>query len=243
MVFDPKYLLDITFPQGNGKSIPLKAGMQLSLNGTKIQVHRSEQRYNNCMPTETSQPPNIAVSGQVTRLQRFVVTMLDLDAPTPEFPRDAQVRHLLAGNFVRTVASHDDPKELMLLTRPVSRWYEPNPPMGSDPHRYAVSRLLPRSDLTYAPFVSYVFLMFEQPREFLHQQLLTPQTPITSFNISDFAQKIGLGNPVAGTYMLVGPDLCEHGFCEPAWRACLTLPRQRSDEMTNINVDIYRFLQ
>lgn len=93
------------------------------------------------MYAETFEPPKIAVSGEVTRLQRFVMTMLDLDAPTPELPNEAQVRHLLAGNMVRTVESFDDPKELMLLSRPVSRWYEPTPPAGSDAHRY-VSILL-----------------------------------------------------------------------------------------------------
>lgn len=34
IVFDPKYLLDIQFPQGFGKTVTVTAGIQLSQNGT-----------------------------------------------------------------------------------------------------------------------------------------------------------------------------------------------------------------
>ena len=51
----------------------------------------------------------------------------------------------------------------------------------------------------------YVFLLFEQPQGFKEQKEITPDTGRDAFNVSQFAEKVGLGEPVAGTYMLVGP--------------------------------------
>ena len=52
----------------------------------------------------------------------------------------------------------------------------------------------------------YVLLLFPQPAGFDNQTLVTPNTPISNFNISAFAAEVGLGNPLGGTFMLVGPD-------------------------------------
>ena len=53
---------------------------------------------------------------------------------------------------------------------------------------------------------SYIFLLFEQPRGFNQQTLVNASTSIANFNISQFAIEVGLGNPIAGTFMMVGPD-------------------------------------
>lgn len=52
----------------------------------------------------------------------------------------------------------------------------------------------------------YVFFLFEQSRAFATQKLINTTTPITNFNISQFALEVGLGQPLGGTFMLVGPD-------------------------------------
>ena len=52
----------------------------------------------------------------------------------------------------------------------------------------------------------FVFLLFNQPSGFKDQKEVGPDTSLTGFNISQFADNCGLGEPVAGTYMLVGPQ-------------------------------------
>ena len=52
----------------------------------------------------------------------------------------------------------------------------------------------------------YVFLLFEQPLGFNSQTELNATTSIANFNISKFALDVGLGNPLGGSFMLVGPD-------------------------------------
>lgn len=52
----------------------------------------------------------------------------------------------------------------------------------------------------------YVFLLFSQPDGFDAQTILDSSTMRTSFNLSSFAAEVGLGDPVGGTFILVGPD-------------------------------------
>lgn len=52
----------------------------------------------------------------------------------------------------------------------------------------------------------YVFLIFQQPRGFIDQQFVNASTPITGFNISQFAAETGLGRPLGGSFIRVGPD-------------------------------------
>lgn len=52
----------------------------------------------------------------------------------------------------------------------------------------------------------YVFLLFPQPAGFDNQTLVTANTSISNFNISAFAEALELGNPLGGSFILVGPD-------------------------------------
>jgi hypothetical protein len=52
----------------------------------------------------------------------------------------------------------------------------------------------------------YVFLLFDQPNGFKDQKEVGPETDRNAFNVSEFAGKVGMGGPVAGTFMLVGPQ-------------------------------------
>ena len=63
--------------------------------------------------------------------------MVDLDAPTPQDPTSAQIRHFLGGNFK---LDRPDIRGLSLLsnsTPALSNFLQPTPPAGSDPHRWA----------------------------------------------------------------------------------------------------------
>ncbi|KAK0464777.1 PEBP-like protein [Desarmillaria tabescens] len=165
--FNPSFLLEVSLPQATGPAIVLRAGVQLPRNATVG-------------------PPSFALVGRNVGNGPFVIATVDPDAPTPQDPNIAQVRHFLGGNFV-SKHSIAGPTPLTNTTAAVSNWLQPTPPAGSDAHRY-------------------IFLVFEQPQDFNDQVLVDANTPVTSFNISEFGEAVGLRNPIAGTFMLVAPD-------------------------------------
>ncbi|KAF8073471.1 PEBP-like protein [Lyophyllum atratum] len=166
ITFNPRFLLEVALPQPTGGSITLHAGIQLPRNST-------------------AGPPSFTLVGDAGP-GPFVIATVDPDAPTPQAPTSAQIRHLLAPNFVaRNPSALIHP--LVNTTAAISPFRQPNPPAGSDAHRY-------------------IFLLFRQPAGFNSQTLVTPTTPVQLFNISSFAAATGLGSPIAGTFMLVAPD-------------------------------------
>ncbi|KAI0345129.1 PEBP-like protein [Trametopsis cervina] len=166
ITFNPKLLLEVSFPGKSGRPVKVHAGEH---------VHRND----------TAGAPRFTLVGGLPRHERYVVATVDLDHPTPQDPSLAQVRHFLGGNFRPVWVG---PKQqLVNTTAALSDWFQPSPPEGSDPHRY-------------------VFLVFDQPASWATQTLVTPNTTILQFNISSFAAGVGLGNPIAGTYMHVSAD-------------------------------------
>lgn len=61
-------------------------------------------------------------------------------------------------------------------------------------------------ELMLIDLVRYVFLLFSQPDGFDTETMVDSSTSRTNFNLSAFAADVGLGNPVGGTFILVGPD-------------------------------------
>ncbi|KAJ7055970.1 PEBP-like protein [Mycena amicta] len=167
IVFNPTALLEVALPQTTGAPIRLHAGINVERNDTAIQP------IFHLIPN-----PGVNVGPGP-----FVVATVDPDAPTPQDPTEAQVRHFLAGNFFL----HEGLGLLKNNTPAVSNWRQPTPPAGSDAHRY-------------------IFLVFHQSPAFAHQQLVNATTSVDNFNISAFAAAVGLGNPIAGTFMKVAPD-------------------------------------
>ncbi|KAF5360966.1 hypothetical protein D9756_004548 [Leucocoprinus leucothites] len=161
ITFDPTALLEVTFPEPNARPITIHAGQQLPRDST-------------------AGPPTLNLRGSNSR-GPFVVAAVDPDAPTPQEPTSAQIRHFLGGNFTPNGSGL-----LSNSTPALSEFRQPTPPAGSDAHRY-------------------IFLVFEQPDGFNDQTVVTPATPVQNFDISAFADAVGLGNPIAGTFMLVAP--------------------------------------
>ncbi|TDL23195.1 PEBP-like protein [Rickenella mellea] len=136
---------------------------------------------------ETAIPPtfSIVANGRQPRGE-FVVAMVDLDAPTPQMPNISQFRHFLGGGFI-PLKARDGLSLLSNSTPAVSEFFQPTPPAGSDPHRY-------------------VFLLYAQSKAFATQTIVDPTRSLEFFSISQFARDVGLGNPLGGTFMRVGPD-------------------------------------
>ncbi|KAF9522744.1 phosphatidylethanolamine-binding protein [Crepidotus variabilis] len=174
ITFDPCALLEVIFQTDVTKApIQVVAGVTLQKNDT------------NTRPTfSVATPENKGVKAD--DLGPFVLSMVDPDAPTPQNPTVAQIRHFLAGNFY--IESEGANSQLVNKTPAISDWRAPNPTQGKDAHRY-------------------VFLLYKQPSGFESQTLVNSTTPISTFNISQFAEATGLGQPIAGTFILVAPPV------------------------------------
>lgn len=151
--------------------------------GKSIATHTGQYFPRNA----TAGPPHFAVRGQLPRhTHQFVLAAVDPDAPYPTNPNVSQVRHLLQGDVVPVRHPRDHQWILVNETAPVSVWLQPAPPADSPPHRY-------------------IFLLYEQPRDFNKQTFVTANTSIEFFNLSTFAREVHLRNPIAGSFVLVSP--------------------------------------
>lgn len=76
-------------------------------------------------------PPIFSIlGGTLTKKGPFVIATVDPDAPTPQDPTVAQIRHFLGGNFVEEAHG-----ALANTTAAISEFRQPTPPAGSDAHR------------------------------------------------------------------------------------------------------------
>ncbi|KAI9509777.1 PEBP-like protein [Russula earlei] len=170
--FNPIVLLEVAFPQpGAAVSAPVSAGEQIPQNVT-------------AGPPEWALHSN-GLGSADTGFGPFVLAVADLDVPTPQAPSSSQYRHFLGGGFYLGKDGLDVTR-LVNNTPAISEFVQPNPPQGSDPHRY-------------------VFLVFKEPPSFSNQTLVDSSTSRLSFNVSAFAIATGLGDPLGGTFILVGP--------------------------------------
>jgi len=191
ITFDPSVILQVQFPQADGTLLDLTAGGHVPRNATA-----NMPLFNLFSPAfkfpvrESTEPESTEPSSSARGPGTFLVSMVDLDAPTPQQPNMSEIRHFLGPDFTLSPPKSDGLAPLTNSTPAISSFRQPTPPVGSDAHRY-------------------VFLIFSQPPGFDNQTLVTPQTPITNFSISKFAAATGLGNPLGGTFMLVAPDASE----------------------------------
>ncbi|CAE7174957.1 unnamed protein product [Rhizoctonia solani] len=132
---------------------------------------------------DTLVPPQFSVEG--VKGGPYVVAMVDPDAPSRADPTLGQIRHLLAANFtVSNTRSEYVPRSYVVKnsTAAFSEYRAPTPPVGSGPHRY-------------------IALLYSQPKNFDVSSLNA--SDIRLFNISAFAARSGLGEPLAGTFLTV----------------------------------------
>ncbi|KAJ2927833.1 hypothetical protein H1R20_g9265, partial [Candolleomyces eurysporus] len=126
----------------------------------------------------TAQTPQLSLWG-TTDPGPFVIVMADPDVPTPQNPTFGPVRHWLAGNFYPTRTSN----VLTPTGTAITPYFQPTPGTGSPAHRYT-------------------YLLYKQPANFSQQTIVTSQTSIVNWNVSQFASRAGLGDPIAGTFMM-----------------------------------------
>ncbi|EIN14352.1 hypothetical protein PUNSTDRAFT_49173 [Punctularia strigosozonata HHB-11173 SS5] len=103
--------------------------------------------------------------------------MVDPDAPTPQEPTNAQIRHFVGGGFILAGQPSKAGTPLVNITPALSEYRQPSPPNTSDPH-------------------INTFLLFKQPPNFPQSLAAANLTSdVTLFNITAFAEKLGLEIP------------------------------------------------
>ena len=80
---------------------------------------------------EARQRPTFAIPAAFGAGKTFLIAEVDPDAPTPQNPTSAQIRHFLAQDLALAPGS----MTLANGTRALSDYRGPGPPAGSDPHR------------------------------------------------------------------------------------------------------------
>lgn len=100
--------------------------------------------------------------------------MIDPDAPTPQSPTSAQIRHWL----VSDISPSPDAQNLSMLGSVLSNYRSPAPPAGSDAHRYSF------------------FLLRQTPNANVS---LFNQTSVSMFNLTSFILQNEL-SIVSGNY-------------------------------------------
>ncbi|KDQ20885.1 hypothetical protein BOTBODRAFT_183595 [Botryobasidium botryosum FD-172 SS1] len=115
--------------------------------------------------------------------KKFVLAIVDPDAPSRETPTRGQIRHLLATDVLAGSASTrvEGARTLSFPVSPVSPYRGPSPPAGSGYHRY-------------------ISLLYAQPPK-LDISFLDVAN-VSNWNVEDFAKKAGLGEPLAGTFFI-----------------------------------------
>ncbi|KZV97634.1 PEBP-like protein [Exidia glandulosa HHB12029] len=113
--FEPEVLLSVTY---NG--VPFEIGDFLD-------------------PDDTKNPPSFGINTTDSSYANvsFLLAILDPDAPKPQKPENAPFRHLLAPDY-KSAAPHRGAYVFSNSSAALTEYTEPDPPEGSDPHRYAV---------------------------------------------------------------------------------------------------------
>lgn len=128
---------------------------------------------------------------------------MDPDAPSRADPTRRSIRHYLASDL--TIGDNSIyVKGSKLLSNATSGtpaandFRGPNPPIGSGPHRLYLHPVIPEKQLLTRN--RYIFFLYSQPVNFDYSFLDLADR--ASFNLSSFAERTGLGEPLAGTYFL-----------------------------------------
>lgn len=177
ITFNPDVLLDVIYQQPEGLPIVVTPGQTLQVNQTAI-------------------PPTFSIAGRrADPSQAYVVTMFDLDAPDPQDPSLSPIRHFLGSDFYAFTPKEYDYAILANTSEAMSFYVQPAPTAGSAPHRY-------------------VWLIWDQPPGFDNQtyfphiysmsdpDLLTAE----NFNLTGFREATGLGEPIGGSFAMIGPQ-------------------------------------
>jgi len=167
--FNPVAFLYETFTRPDGSFVTVTPGTVLVQNDTHTIPEFSVAFEDKC-PWDSS--------------QRFVLTLVDPDAPSAAAPTKAQIRHLLATDLYLDGESTHVPGARVLVSSvpPVSPYVVPNPGAGSGNHRYTA-------------------VLYAQPPD-LNISFLNV-TNITNFNIEEFAERANLCMPLAGDFFII----------------------------------------
>lgn len=129
--------------------------------------------------------------------------MVDPDAPSPSAPFLASFRHFVGGDFFVSSIPGTNLEKLTNTTAALSEYFIPDPPSAAQ-HRCVLFLLLCRPQADLIHYDRYVWLVYNQPPGFEQETFFAPGSPINNFNLPAFAKAVGLGDPIAGSFALIG---------------------------------------
>ena len=141
-------------------------------------------------PTDVAQPPSLALNGNQTG--RYAVVMLDLsvEANGPTAPNTTLLHWILPG-LSSSSKSTSTTTVLLSDEAAIATYYPPGPP-ANQTH-------------TYALYLYDVPVTFSVPADYVpyFNNLTASVYNRVGFNLTDFAEKSGLGEPVAADWFLI----------------------------------------
>ncbi|KAF9562564.1 PEBP-like protein [Agrocybe pediades] len=197
IIFQPRVQLQVIYQQPNKTCINVTPGEQLQM-------------------SETAIAPTYRMVGDAGTDGPFIILMVDPDAPTLQNRSFASIRHFLGGNYSLSPSYTKDSRHhqrvLINGTEPISSYWAIRP-IGLQ--HLIDSSLEPGPLLRLLLHHRYIFLIYEQPPDFDGQTLVTPTYMRFFFNLSSFPSTTGLGQPIGGNFMIVGPDMSSPIWINP----------------------------
>ncbi|KAH8911154.1 PEBP-like protein [Coniochaeta sp. PMI_546] len=157
-----------------------KAGQVLP--GTKLRIQEA------ALPFEFS-VENLQNATGVTSASRYLIYLLDADAPSRSDPSARNFRHYLGGNYTLTGSNSTALPTAQVLrnaTQPFNEFVPPNPASNTGEHRYILALYIQPPKYDRAGFES---VGMSQAR--------------SNWNLSQWRTQLGLGPAIGATYFTI----------------------------------------
>ncbi|KAK3991123.1 phosphatidylethanolamine-binding protein [Cladorrhinum sp. PSN332] len=184
---DPSVSFYITYRADDGHSELLTPGSTLTLNETsRLPLEFSVESLNNAT--------------NITAQTRYLVYLLDADAPSRSSPTARNLRHYLAGNYTLNGANSSVLATAQRISipdanrRPFTAFTAPTPDANSGIHRF-------------------IYALYTQPARFNSAgfESVGMEAATANWNLSRWRTQLGLGPAIGATYFTIDTGLSANG--------------------------------
>ncbi|KAM7184065.1 Phosphatidylethanolamine-binding protein PEBP [Rhypophila sp. PSN 637] len=176
---DPSVSFYVSYVAADGHTELLLPGAQLAMSEKAGPTEFSVEGLNNAT--------------NVTASSRFLIYLLDADAPARGNPTARNLRHFLAGNYTVTANQNSTllptAQKLTVLTaqfQPFTRFVEPNPQPNTGVHRF-------------------IYALYTQPAQFntIGFESVGMEAETANWNLSRWRTQLGLGPAIGATFFTI----------------------------------------
>ncbi|KAK4108045.1 PEBP-like protein, partial [Canariomyces notabilis] len=174
---DPSVSFYASYRAADGHNELLVPGSSLSVSEATMPFEFSVENLNNAT--------------NITAQTRFLIYLLDADAPSRNNPTARNLRHYLAGNYTRTGSNSTVLSTAQLLGLPTGQqaftpFTNPNPAPNTGVHRF-------------------IYALYTQPARFNNAgfESVGMETETSNWNLSQWRTQLGLGPAIGATYFTI----------------------------------------